>query len=92
MSQGWLCGTLPSARAGMAVTMRHGDIEAIVYGGAQYVANRWYRDVFELQFATRVPLDPDYNDDDFLSTDGDFVSCSDDELLEAFDSDDEGGF
>ena len=77
----------------MAVTMRHGDIEATIYGGAQYVANRWYRDVFELQFATQVPLDPDYDDDDFLSTDGDFVSCSDDELLEMFDySDDEGGF
>eukprot|EP00658_Telonema_sp_P-2_P007494 TRINITY_DN12796_c0_g1_i1.p1 TRINITY_DN12796_c0_g1~~TRINITY_DN12796_c0_g1_i1.p1 ORF type:complete len:318 (-),score=46.19 TRINITY_DN12796_c0_g1_i1:137-1090(-) len=58
--EGWLCGMLPCPRAGMAVTMRHGDTEATVFGGAQYVANRWYRDVFELKFGGELPADPEY--------------------------------
>jgi len=50
--KGWLCGSLPSARAGFAVTTAPGR-EVMLFGGSKYVHKCWYRDVFELSF---VPL------------------------------------
>ena len=40
VSHGWVCGQLPSARAGIAVTTTQG-VEALIFGGAKYVHKRW---------------------------------------------------
>ena len=65
-SSGWLCGVLPCARAGVAVASGGGGDgpEAVLFGGAQYVANSWFRDMFELRFGNlsdedAPPLAPD---------------------------------
>ena len=73
---GWLCGRLPTRRAGVALATAE-DSEVILFGGAQYVHKCWYRDMYELTF-DRVEIEPDEADEE-----------SDMELDEALDSDDD---
>jgi len=77
LRHGWLCGRLPTRRAGVALATAE-DSEVLLFGGAQYVHKCWYRDMYELKF-DRVEIPPDddemeLNDSDEPTSDRDTTS------------------